>query len=175
MKDAASWRRKLVESQTRRGSREAPWSVCARSRALRSVAPDVDLGSSGSATKGGDRADLPEGRVVEISFQLMDPSEWKLAACGGFFREENITVLEAHSILYAVRHAGSRYPPGRLLILSDNLALVLALCKGRSNISTIASSHASNLCVWFQVPVLSDLSRWMPSELNYSDKVKSFL
>ena len=38
-----------------------------------------------------------------------------------------------------VRHADKRYPPGRLLILSDNLALLLALCGGRSF-----------FCIWFQ-------------------------
>ena len=53
------------------------------------------------------RADFPEG-----SLELLDPSEWKLAAYGGFFREENIAVLEARSILHAVRFAESRYPPG---------------------------------------------------------------
>ena len=55
-----------------------------------------------------------------------------MAAYGGFFRDENIVVLEARSILYAVRYLESCYPPGRL-IFSDNLALVLALCRGRSN------------------------------------------
>ena len=74
------------------------------------------------------RADFPE-----VSFQLLDPSEWKLAAYGGSFREENIEVLDARSILYAFRYAESKYSPGGLLTLSDNLALVLALCKGRSN------------------------------------------
>ena len=44
--------------------------------------------------------------------------------------------FEARSILYAVRYAESNCPPGRLLILSDDLALVLALCKGRSNMFT---------------------------------------
>ena len=42
------------------------------------------------------------------------------------------------SIQYAVRDAESKYPRGRLLILSDNLALVLALCKQ----FYIAVSHA---------------------------------
>ena len=48
-------------------------------------------------------------------------------------------VLEARSILYAVSYAESRYPSGRLLILSDILALVLALCKGRSKHFTLLS------------------------------------
>ena len=60
-----------------------------------------------------------------------------------FFREENVIVLEARSILHAVRYAESRYSPGRLLILSDNLALVQALCKGRSK----HFLHCSQLCV----------------------------
>ena len=72
---------------------------------------------------------LPEGSCadfLEVSLQFLDPSKRTLAAYGGFFREEIIIVLEARSILHAVR------PPGRFLIFSDNLALVPALCKGRS-------------------------------------------
>ena len=56
-----------------------------------------------------------------------------VVAYGGFFREENIIILVTCSILYALRCAESKYPPVRLLTLSDNLALELALCKGRSN------------------------------------------
>ena len=137
----------LVSERTRlkRSSR----SIRARSRALRVV---FECSSSDedemSLDRRESRADLPE-----VSLQLLDPSEWRLAAYGGFFREENITVLGAPSILYAVRNAESNYPPGGLLILFQNLALVLALCKGRSNIFYIAFSHASNLCVWFIVQV----------------------
>ena len=50
----------------------------------------------------------------EVSLQLLDPTEWKLVAYGGFVREENIIVLEARSILYAVRCTESGCPPGRL-------------------------------------------------------------
>ena len=92
------------------------------------------------------RSDFPE-----VWLQLLDPSEWKLAAYCGFFREENIIILEARSILYAVRFAESRYLPERFLILSDNHAPVLALCKGRATFFfNIAFSHASDLCVCFQ-------------------------
>ena len=41
-------------------------------------------------------------------------------------------ILEARYIFYAVRCVESKCPPGSLLILSDNLVLELALCKGRS-------------------------------------------
>ena len=61
-----------------------------------------------------------------------------MAAYGGFFLDEITTVLEVRSILYAVRYAESCYPPGRS-IFSDNLALVLALCRGRSNSFTLHS------------------------------------
>ena len=59
------------------------------------------------------RADFPE-----VLLQLLDPSAWTSVAYGGFVREGDIIFHGAHSILYAVRYAESRYPPGRLLILS---------------------------------------------------------
>ena len=68
----------------------------------------------------------------------------------------------------------SSFPPGRLLILSDNLALVLALFGGRSkNILTLlsvmrrifASGFRPGFVLWF---------RWIPSELNYSDEGSRF-
>ena len=74
----------------------------------------------------------------------------RLTAYAAFFREENIILLDARPILYAVRFAENRYPPGLLLILSDNLALVPAFGKGRSKHFYIAFSYASFHCVWFQ-------------------------
>ena len=73
------------------------------------------------ACRGESRADFPE-----VSLKLLDPSEWKLAAYGGFFREENISSrstfhLVCCSICRESLSAGA--PPD----LSDNLALVLAL------------------------------------------------
>ena len=46
---------------------------------------------------------------------------------GPWLVPQSMIFVEAGSTLNAVRYAESRYPPGRLLILSDNLALVLAL------------------------------------------------
>ena len=62
-------------------------------------APDVGLFEA-SVARRESRADFSE-----LSLHLLDLSKWILAACGGFFREENIIVLEARSILYAVRYA----------------------------------------------------------------------
>ena len=128
----ASW---PVSERTRLKSSSR--SIRVRSRALRSIAPEVDLENSSSDEN---EVSLPQKEChadfPAVSLQFLDPSQWKLAAYGGFFREENILVLEGRSILCAVRYAESNYP---LPVLSDNLALVLALCKGRSNILTLLS------------------------------------
>ena len=90
-------------------------SIRVKSRALRSIAPDVELDSSSSdendvsIAKRENCADLPE-----VSLQLADSTEWTMAAYDGFCREENIRVLEARSILYAARYAESDYALGRL-------------------------------------------------------------
>ena len=51
---------------------------------------------------------------LEVSLQPVNPSEWRLAAYGGFLRDENIIVVEARSILYAVRNAESFCSAGTL-------------------------------------------------------------
>ena len=81
------------------------------------------------------RCCLLEGSVARISQRcrcnLWTPRNESWRRTVGLFREENI-ILEARSILHAVWYAESNYLPGRLLILLDNLALVLALCKERT-------------------------------------------
>ena len=54
------------------------------------------------------RCRLPEGRVAWTALRFrynLDPMEWTSAAYGAFFRDKNITVLEARSIFNAVPHA----------------------------------------------------------------------
>ena len=135
MKDVASSLPRWAVSESGQGSGAVPGSSVPGP--LRSTAPEAVLECSGSdedvisLARRESRADFPEA-----SSQLLDPSEWKLAACGGFFREA----------------------PGRLPILSDNIALVVALCEARSfffSKKKIAFSHASDLCVWLQGKVLS--------------------
>ena len=133
----------------------------ARSRALRAIAPET---VSECSSFWESRADFPE-----VSLQLLDASAWELVVYGGFFREENIIILQARSILCAVRCAWSKYPLGRLLILSDKLALVLALCRGRSLLSFMRRICASGFWAGF---VLS--FRWIPSESKYSDNGSRF-
>ena len=61
------------------------------------------------------------------------------------------------SILYALRHAESRYPPGRFLIFSDNL-------NNLTMFSVMRRIHASG----FKAGFVSSF-RWIPSELSYPD------
>ena len=122
------WTRKLVVSRSGPGSREVPGpSVPGRVRSV----PSRQVSTWSSSDE------------AEVSFQtslcFWTLQKRKLAAYGAFFREENITVLEAGSILYAVRHAETRYWPGRLLILSLQRAL---------KIVCIAFRYASYRCVW---------------------------
>ena len=87
--------------------------------------------------------------------------------------EENIIDPEVQSILYAVRCAESNYPPGRFVILTDNLALVLALCKGRSNNFTLFLVVRRIFATGFRACFVLSF-RAIPSQLNYSDKGSRF-
>ena len=92
VKDVVSWLRRLGVSQSGQGSRETPGpSVPGRVRSAPSVwmlfwecsSSDEDV------------------MFPEVSVHLLDPWERRLAAYGGFVREENIIFLEARSILFA--------------------------------------------------------------------------
>ena len=81
-------------------------------------------------------------------------------------------------MLFAMQN--TRHPPGRFLILSDNLALVLALCKGRSNkfklLSVMRRIFVSGIRAGFIFVVQMGTFR----ELNFSvdrdyDSIKSLL
>ena len=150
--DAVSWLRRWVVSWSGQGSREASGpSVPGRVR----FAPSRQMSIWNVRVRTRIRCLLPEGRVARTSVRFRDnfwiPRNRKWEACGGFCREENIIVLEARFILFAVRHAEGSHPPGRLLILSDNLALVAGTQQWTFTHFFIASSHASYLCVWSQV------------------------
>ena len=76
--------------------KRSSWSIRARSRALRSIAPDVVLACPSSDEKEvslarrESRADFPG-----VSLQMLDFSEWTVAAYGCYFREDNIIVRSA--------------------------------------------------------------------------------
>ena len=137
LKDVLSWPRKLVVSRGGQGSREVPGPP---SR-VRAVPPrQMSFWNVQVRTRRG--VLCPVSRTSrEVSLQFLDPSEWTLAACGGFFREENV-ILEARSILHVVRHAESNYPPERLLILSDSLAYWCTAKDAQKHIQSCDVAHA---------------------------------
>ena len=167
VKDAASWLRRFVESQRGQGEGEAPSrSVPGRVR----FAPLFRMSTWNVQVQTRMRCRLPKESCAdfpEASLQHLDFSHTL------FFRDENIIVLEARSILCIVRYAESCCPPGRLLIFSDNLSLVLALCevhtKHFTSLSVMRRICASGFKAGF---VLS--FRWILSKLNYSDKGSRF-
>ena len=155
----------------RRRLKRSSRSIRARSRARRSTS-HKSVWSVQARTRM--RCRLPKESCAdfsEVSLQLPASSAWWHAV--GFSRDEHIIVLETRSTPHAVRSGESCCPPGRLLVLSENLALVLALCKGRSDdvplLSVMRRIFASGFRAGFVLPF-----RWIRSELNYSDEGSRF-
>ena len=65
------------------------------------------------------------------NFGIRRNGDWRRTVVS--FAMRNVKVLEARSTVYAVRYAESSSPPGRFMILSDNLALVLSPMKSHPN------------------------------------------
>ena len=109
------------------------------------------------------------GSVVATS----GPLGMEIGGIRCFLSRGKTKFLQARSICHAFWYAESCYPPGRLLILSDNLALVLALCKRRSKhfymLTVMRRIFASGFRAGFVLHF-----RWIPSELNYSDEGSRF-
>ena len=153
----------------RRRLKRSSRPIRARSRARRSTSRK-SVWSVQARTKM--RCRLPKENCAdfsEVSLQLPASSAWRLLACGGFFCDEHIIVLEARSILYAVRYGESCCPPGRLLILSDNLALVLARSDDFPLLSVMRRICVSGFRAGSVLPF-----RWILSESNYSDEGSRF-
>ena len=94
-KVVAGWLRRLVGCQSGQGSREVPDpSVPGRVRFASSLRMSiwqfqVQTRMTCRLPREKSFADFPE-----VSLQLLDPSDWRLAAYGGFFRDENIKFLK---------------------------------------------------------------------------------
>ena len=112
-------------------------SIRARSRALMAAAPEA-VSECSSSEEGEVSLVWRESRAdfTKVSLRLLNLSAWELVAYGGFFGYENIRILEARPSVYTVRCGENKYPLGRLLIISDNLALVLGSAKDAQTIVT---------------------------------------
>ena len=69
----------------------------------------------------------------EVPFEILDAEYWSILIASPYLIKQNIPILEARALLFSVRHACATQPVGRVLFLVDNLALVLAVSKGRSH------------------------------------------
>lgn len=106
----------------------------------------------------------------EVPLSVTAESEWRLVQARRYSRVEPIHMLEGRAVLFGLRrrmrqacHHGQRH-----VFLSDNLALCLALEKGRA-----ADPRLLRLCRSWGAFLLATGSRarvrWIASELNPSD------
>ena len=87
----------------------------------------------------------------EVPKETLDPSIWRLGSARPWAYTENIMILEARTLLFAVRHAWEHSPRSRLLFLVDN-----GWC-------CVGCSPAFRTGCWLTF-------RWIPSEVNFADE-----
>ena len=117
------------------------------------------------------RCRLPEGKsradFPEVSSQLLDRSEWKIGGVRWFLPRRKIIILEARSFLYAVHCRKSLSVGTRPDFFCDNLALVLALCKGRSKHFALLSVMRRIFATGFRISLVVEVGT---VGVGYSDK-----
>ncbi|CAE7252533.1 AMY1.1 [Symbiodinium necroappetens] len=108
---------------------------------------------------------------VEVPFQLMKPSRWHTAKIGMWKNtSEHISLKEGRCLVLALRRLSrdSKQRGRKLLIFVDNLALGMAVSKGRAH-----DFHMLRVCQQVAaISLASDLfirPRWVPSEVNPAD------
>ena len=117
----------------------------------------------------GELEEVPD--FPEVGKKFLEPDRWRLLWRAPILHKEPVHIIEARSILGAVKHRSrDHHAHGtRILVLNDNMGVVLACQKGRcSNYPLLRivrriSAHA--LAAGLRVYV-----RWIPSELNAADK-----
>ena len=129
---------------------------------VRTVRPDVE-GES-------ERAWALDEHFPEVPRWVLDAGDWKLLWRAGFEHKDGIHVLEARSILGAVKHVcrDSRRHGTHVVVLNDNMGTVLASQKGRCAhfglLRVLRRIAAHSLSCGIRCHV-----RWVPSELNVAD------
>ena len=129
----------------------------------RTVKPDID-----GEVEGPIEQDLSFPNVEK---ECMDSNRWRRLWRTPVCHREPVHVIEACSILGAVKHIvrDSRFHHQRFVILNDNMSVVLAMQKGRCGSFSLlllvrrVSAHSLASGCRFYV-------RWVPSEWNVADK-----
>ena len=150
------------------GTREVPGtSVPGRARS----SPSLQRTFGNAPVRTRTRCRLPGGRVARNSrtcrcnFWIPRNGSWRRTG------KHHSSRSTFHVVCCSM--AREQLSVGRLLILSDNLALVLALCKGCLIIFTLLSVMRRIIAFGFSVRFVLSL-RWKPSALNNSDKGSRF-
>lgn len=114
---------------------------------------------------------VERGRFEAVPVELVaNFSDWYPVVSGRWLREVPIIRGEGRALICAVRHAlRSREAHGRrMLVLSDNLGLTLAIAKGRGKTASV-NQTCRELAALSMLTNCKVVVRWVPSELNPSD------
>lgn len=116
-----------------------------------------------------------DDQFKEVREDLMDPDQWNLLWRSPMHYKEPVHLIEARSILGAVKHRARDVNRHGMhhLVLNDNMSVVLAVSKGRCSnynlLRLVRRISAHCLACGFHLHV-----RWIPSEYNTADKDSRF-
>ena len=149
------------------GSRVAPREVALESKDVftdvATVLPLVDGEVFGDIEIDVDFPDVPS--------QTLQPHLWRLLWNAPIYYREPIHIIEARSVLGAIRHACKdvRRHGHRLTVLNDNMGVVLAVQKGRCHKYQLLRVIRRIAAYCLAAGIRCSL-RWVPSERNVADK-----
>ncbi|CAE7199591.1 unnamed protein product, partial [Symbiodinium natans] len=111
----------------------------------------------------------------EVHPNLLDASEWHIVFSGAWDFTENILRTEGRALVSGIRHKlrCRRSLGKRHVCLVDNLALALAVTKGRGR-SQLSNRTCQELCALALAADCKFTTRWVPSERNCADKPSRF-
>lgn len=118
----------------------------------------------------------PVGTCVDFEFSevpetVFEDAGWKTVHAARVFGDHSILHLEALALLFWAKHTlrNTAAHGRRVLSLVDNLALCLAVTKGRSG-SPHLVTPLRNIAAFLLATGTILYTRWVPSERNFSDK-----
>ena len=160
-----------LEQVRRAAARGEKWryhvedAIAARAHALKLESPQAEDGKR-TVRKGDTNFEQVPSTILGDT-----GSDWQLRVRGRFAKAEDILRLEGRALIVGVRHLlrNTQLRGHRLLFLNDNMALTLALGKGRSTHFVLNQTCRELLAL----SIAGDLSvavRWIPSEQNPADK-----
>ena len=146
--------------------------VRARSSALAGTDPNLPDDPDPDALDKLERGIFEHTRdFAEVPEAVYGPDNWTTFYAARVRGSHGILLLEARALVASIKHQLRRTSNfnKRLLFIVDNLALCLAMCKGRSSAAPLIHALRQIACL-FLVSGARGCARWVPSERNFSDK-----